>query len=111
MNIETIKVLYDLMKNEKYTASSAVKIRKEYFDDSKEVFCFILPIKNRGEQYNLEFYNKKSYIIFLFCQNGCSVQEIVWNLSKTKDSTDDAVKVFLFVIRVIRDFQMKGILI
>lgn len=110
MNTSTIEVLFNLTKNEKYEASSAIEIRKEYFDDTKEVYCFIVPIKDRGEQYTLEYYNKKFYAIFLLCQNGCFVQEIVNNLSKMKNSPDE-INVFLLVIRAIREFQQKGILI
>lgn len=110
MKKNTIEVLYNLMKDKKYSAPSQVRIVRETFDGSKDVFCFIVPKEKSGERYSLEYYNKKMFAVYMLCKENCSVKEIVQKLSNMKNAPDEQA-LFLFVLRMIRDYLQKGILV
>lgn len=109
MDDYTLEILYNIAKNERFICDSNVRVRKNVFDGSKESFCFVYPRKKLGESYTVENYSKQSFLVYRLCEEGCSVEEIVNNMTNMKNSPGK-LKVFEYVIHTIRDFQKKGIL-
>lgn len=109
MNDNTLNILFDSMKAEKYTVNPNVKVRKRILDGLKETYSFVYPKHNLGESYSVENYNKQSYFVFKLCEEGYSIEDTV-NIMMNMRNTPSKQVVFYNVLHVIREFQKKGIL-